>query len=991
MRLKQYFLVAVSLYLTLTSSLISAAVYYVDANGSDSNDGLSQTTPWKSISKVNSMMPSVTPGSQILFKRGDTFYGGIASSKSGTAGNEIVFGSYGTGDLPVITGLKSITGWTIYSGNIYVANFTDTLSYIYANSKLMTIARFPNSRFLKVDNGSSTTNFYDAELTQSAGYWNQANCRVRSANWCFETRTVSNFSGGYVTFSSATQNTVYSKSGYYFDNKMSLLDTANEWYYDKPAGKIYFYAPGGVDPNTMNVEAAVIKYGFNQNYSSAYVTIQDLNFTGFRENCLEIYIADNIKIQRCIIRKSGKYGIRLNGNYEVIDNCVFEDNINTAITGVFTNCEIKFNTVKRTGLYPGYGIDAWGCHGVQMYTSNGTTFRNNIIDSTGYTGMIASRNMLVKNNYINNSCLAMNDGGGIDIDDADGLQILDNIITNTYGNIDASVSPIRYANGIYFGPNVTKNILIKGNTLANNNYAGINVDNKPTSSNNQIIQNTFYNNAYSQLIMTDLSASSFSASYGNTIRNNLFYCLNYVETCMEHQMFHSSAFSDFGDFDSNYYCNPYTEYIFRKSIIYGAYSTKLYRMSRWKALFNEDLTSGTSSFVFDQYRILDTISTNLILNPRFTSNLLNWSTTPTAGSSIFYTTNPLLDTGCMKITWNGNGGPEGLTSSNYLTMSKNNYFTLSFDFAGNHTGDFSVFGRPNAGSNPPLFAKRYLGYENYRRHYSVIFKPDTTDPQSRVCFSMVSPDSVMFVDNVYLHQINAERIDSTLKNRLFINPTSSLQSFSLGGIPYKNPDGSIVTGSITLQPFTSRILVNDASVIQKHLLLNLLIEGMYDPVNLKMNPDTVKIILRNTSSPYAVIDSAKSVVDSSGKGEYLFSKALNGINYFMTIIHRNSIETWSSAGVGFSGNEAVYNFTTSSSQAFGNNLKLSGTKYCIYSGDVNTDGAIDGADLTLIENDIMSNETGYKKTDINGDYIIDGSDLLTADNNAFGLITKITP
>ncbi|MBK6507189.1 MAG: hypothetical protein IPG02_16400 [Ignavibacteria bacterium] len=36
-------------------------------------------------------MTSLTAGSQILFNRGDTFNGMIMATKSGTAGNEIVF------------------------------------------------------------------------------------------------------------------------------------------------------------------------------------------------------------------------------------------------------------------------------------------------------------------------------------------------------------------------------------------------------------------------------------------------------------------------------------------------------------------------------------------------------------------------------------------------------------------------------------------------------------------------------------------------------------------------------------------------------------------------------------------------------------------------------------------------------------------------------------------------------------------------------------
>ncbi len=972
-------------------SSAQSAIYYVDANGNDSNDGLSTSTPWRTISKVNSMMPSVTAGTQILFKRGDTFYGMIMATKSGTTGNEIIFGSYGTGNLPVITGTKLLTGWTVHSGSIYSVNCTDTVSHLYANGKLMTIARFPNSRFLKTDYANSTTAFDDAELTQPSGYWNQANCRVRSSNWCYESRTVTGFSAGHVTLSSPTQNMIFPKAGYYFDNRLNLLDTANEWFYDKPAGKIYFYAPGGVDPNTIQVEAVVVKYGFLLVNNGNNVILQDLKFTGFRDNAVEFYTANYIRVQRCVMSKAGKSGLRINGNYNVVDNNVIEDNLNTGITGVFTNCTVSNNHINRTALMAGYGENSWGSHGIQFYLATGTVCKDNVIDSSGYTGLLVSKNMLVKNNYVSNSCMTLNDGGGIDIDDADGMQVLDNVVVNSFGNVESSYSPISYANGIYFASSVTKNVLIKGNTIANNGYVGINVDNKATSVNNQIINNVLYNNAYSQIVMTDYSSTSYTPSYSNIVKGNLMYCLSFLQTCIEYQMFKSPTFSDFGTFDSNYYCNPYTEHIMRRSMVYGTYNTKYYTLSSWKELFNEDLTSGTSSFVFDQYRVLDTLSSNMILNPRFTTDLTNWSTTPSAGSTIVHNINPMLDTGCMKIRWNGTGGPQGLTSCNYLTLAKNNYYFLRFDYAGDYKGDLSVFGRPNAGASPFLFARRYLAVENFRKRHSFVFKPDTTETQARVTFSMVLPDTTAYVDNAYLYRVNVERIDSTLKNRLFYNPTNSVQVYSLDGISYKNPDGAPVTGSIVLQPYTSRILVNESNVLQKHLSLKILIEGFYEPQTGIMKSDTVKVFLRSSTSPFNKIDSALSVVDSSGNADLYFLNAIAGVNYFISVEHRNSLETWSSSSISFISNEAAYDFTSDASKAYGNNMILSGSKYCIYSGDANQDKSIDATDVSNIANDASNYVQGFYETDINYDGIVDGTDFLIANNNAENYVIVLRP
>ena len=91
-------------------------------------------------------------------------------------------------------------------------------------------------------------------------------------------------------------------------------------------------------------------------------------------------------------------------------------------------------------------------------------------------------------------------------------------------------------------------------------------------------------------------------------------------------------------------------------------------------------------------------------------------------------------------------------------------------------------------------------------------------------------------------------------------------------------------------------------------------------------------------------------------------------------------------------NVTFYDFTTSASQAYGNNLKLKGSKYCAYSGDINQDGIIDASDLIKVYNDSYVGLTGrYILSDLNGDSIVDASDVSTADNNVYNGVMKITP
>ncbi|MDQ3020101.1 MAG: SBBP repeat-containing protein [Bacteroidota bacterium] len=177
--------------------------------------------------------------------------------------------------------------------------------------------------------------------------------------------------------------------------------------------------------------------------------------------------------------------------------------------------------------------------------------------------------------------------------------------------------------------------------------------------------------------------------------------------------------------------------------------------------------------------------------------------------------------------------------------------------------------------------------------------------------------------------------------------------------------------------------------------IKLIIEGFYRHPSNRLNMrDTVIAYLRNIVSPYQLIDSAKSVIDSLNyKGSFLFKNTQTG-TYFIIVKHRNSIETWSRDGgeIYNIGSVFIYDFTTSISKAYGNNLILQGSRYCIYSGDVNQDGLIDVSDFIEVENDAYNLVTGsFITTDLTGDGVVDLSDFEIVDNNTFNYISTIRP
>ncbi len=252
-----------------------------------------------------------------------------------------------------------------------------------------------------------------------------------------------------------------------------------------------------------------------------------------------------------------------------------------------------------------------------------------------------------------------------------------------------------------------------------------------------------------------------------------------------------------------------------------------------------------------------------------------------------------------------------------------------------------------------------------------------------------------------------DRFDMILYSNAVKNPGGI--KFIQGSYTAYGNDGQHYNDSINQIPNSavSELIANALHYASDHLpvfalfefgnatLLNVKVipEGMYNLTINKLNrKDSVSVYLRNTFSPYSVIDSSRIIIDSvSFTSQAVFRTAPSG-NYYIVVKTINSIETWSKTGFQyFTDSLKNYDFTGSDSAAYGYNLVLKGTKYCIYSGDINNDGYINLEDLIFIFNAANNFSTGFSESDLNGDYVTDLDDVLITYNNSNKFISRISP
>jgi hypothetical protein len=189
-----------------------------------------------------------------------------------------------------------------------------------------------------------------------------------------------------------------------------------------------------------------------------------------------------------------------------------------------------------------------------------------------------------------------------------------------------------------------------------------------------------------------------------------------------------------------------------------------------------------------------------------------------------------------------------------------------------------------------------------------------------------------------------------------------------------------ITSTQKISIFSPFIVGNYNSVTGANVLnfaLTALISGNYNGTT--MVPKNVLVELHNPTTPYALVDSQTVLLNASGIGNPIFTKGVNEIPYYIVLRTDNCLETWSATPQTSTGSALNYDFTTAATQAFGSNMQLVGTKWCIISGDINQDGSVDALDRSACWND--RNLTGPYTSDLNGDGTVDALDRSICWNN----------
>ena len=155
--------------------------------------------------------------------------------------------------------------------------------------------------------------------------------------------------------------------------------------------------------------------------------------------------------------------------------------------------------------------------------------------------------------------------------------------------------------------------------------------------------------------------------------------------------------------------------------------------------------------------------------------------------------------------------------------------------------------------------------------------------------------------------------------------------------------------------------------------------------------DQITVELRDKTD-YSVVVWSDNEVDLNTDGTaVIYVPSMYNDEYYITVKHRNHLETVSMNTVQFGG-VVNYDFTTGAGQAYGNNQKdLGDGNFAIFAGDINQDGQVTGSDRSLVNTDVIDIAKGYLTTDINGDGSVSGVDRSLVNTNVIDIRAKVIP
>jgi parallel beta-helix repeat protein len=813
------FIIVVSLFFHVNSS---GNVYYVSTSGNDSRTSVeaqNPSTPWKTINKINSFS-SLKPGDSVLFQKGGTYYGTLTPSASGSQTKPIVFGAYGIGANPIISGFTELTAWSLASGNIYYAILdVAALNMVTIDGLVQSMGRYPNSSYLTYTAHSGNTSITGASVGTIPFDPAGGELVIRKNRWILDKHPLTQKSGTTLTYSgiSGSSYTPTDGNGYFIQGHLATLDKDGEWFYDIAAKKLYVHFGSGT-PTGKVVKAASLTQNVYVNYWTNF-SFRDISFEGANLYGAYLIGTSNISFDNCTFSDEGDTGI---WGSSLQNFSIKNSRINNALNhGIYfeqqcNNSVADSLIVTNTGMIAGAGRSGdLNQIGILMI-GDGNTIQNCSVLKSGYIGIyFQGNNTLITHNLVDSFCTIKDDGSGIytytGFSDANiyvNRRVIGNIVVNGVGAGDGTYDnrPV-HVHGIYMD-DATRNVELADNTFANCGGSGIFIHG---SHHLNILNNRVFNNTTSLLMFEDNNAGT-ALIRSNDIRHNQFFAKGDLQTVTTLRSINNDM-DQFGTMDSNYYCKPIGDSFVIETLQNkdGASVNHGFDLYKWKSFSGKDLSSKTAPKKNASYSLKSLVGNNLLVNGSFDTNLNGTSFWAPANNAKISLVNSKLDGGSLQLSYTSQSTSDKFV---YLTLDigaiqpgKN--YLLKFSLLGTkNKGSIQAFLRQKNTPYSELSIRKYCQLSTSRTENELLFSMPTAESAAFLVLQVNEYDSTFCIDNIVLKEADVDLLNPDDFIRFEYNPSNSPKVINVAGKAFVDVEGNLYDRNFSLAPWTSIILLD---------------------------------------------------------------------------------------------------------------------------------------------------------------------------------------
>jgi hypothetical protein len=532
------------LCISLSSAFGQHNYYISSVHGNDANSGTSESSPWKSLSKLQQVLPNLVAGDVILLERGSIWHETDLKiyNRSGSASNPIIFKAYGTGPRPVLSGSKVLQSFS-RSGNIYAASvYKDFLNApmnvpagILINGEWMDIAR---SEEHLVYGSNSATYISDPSANWSSNKYTGALCIIQPVHWHWTPSPITSNTSNGISFQQVQHASSSDKVvAFYIANHDDFLKSNGDWTFRDRTLKIFYNG----DLTNQNVQFAVSDTILSLRYCSNY-EFRDIVFEMANFRHLSVYEGSNFKISGCEFRYTAGESIKIYDLNELqfTENYVHDCGAVGLRINYFGYARIEHNLFRRIAAthvgMANYDFRMGAAITVNYSTSPSFDIRYNYFDSVGLAiqshTFRSDGSANISYNYIENYGVTISDCGALYFNSDMGTEVQRNVKNNIIRNAvsagtryPTNYHPVLHPHAIYLDEGALA-YNCDSNTIENTSFALYMNRNFKNSFKHANIVNANQNNPafYNAVFMKDqaigllnMSADRDTIKYNNIV------------------------------------------------------------------------------------------------------------------------------------------------------------------------------------------------------------------------------------------------------------------------------------------------------------------------------------------------------------------------------------------------------------------------------------------------------------------------------------------